>query len=49
MTTLVPYVSLRIMFNTKKNHFIRDLVEKKEVTLEFIPTNIQLADLFTNA
>ena len=28
-------------------HFIRDHVEKGDVSLEFVPTNSQLADIFT--
>ena len=29
------------------HHFIRDLVEKGDVILEFVPKNSQLADIFT--
>lgn len=29
------------------HHFIRDLVEEKVISLEFVPTKSQLADLFT--
>ena len=28
-------------------HFIRDLVERKNVTLEYVPTERQNADIFT--
>jgi hypothetical protein len=31
------------------HHFIRDLVEDKVVTLEHVPTEEQLADIFTKA
>ncbi len=30
-------------------HFIRDLVEKQILELNFVPTESQLADLFTKA
>ena len=29
------------------NHFIRDHAEKGDICLEFVSTNIQLADIFT--
>ena len=30
-----------------RHHFIQDHVEKGDVSLEFVPTNSQLADIFT--
>ena len=32
-----------------RHHFIRDLVENKVIQLEYIPTERQLADIFTKA
>ena len=32
-----------------RHHFIRDLVEDKVIQLEYIPTERQLADIFTKA
>lgn len=31
-----------------RHHFIRQLIEDKEIKLELIPTNDQLADILTN-
>ena len=30
-----------------RHHFIRDHVEKGDVSLSFVPTNLQIADIFT--
>ena len=30
-----------------RHHFIRDHVQRKDIKVEFIPTNLQLADIFT--
>ena len=38
--------SMKKHFNLKY-HFIRDLVQKKQVELKYINTQIQLADIFT--
>ena len=32
-----------------RRHFIRELVEDKKIILEYIPTEKQLADIFTKA
>ena len=32
-----------------RHHFIRELVEEKTIVLEYIPTEKQLADIFTKA
>ena len=30
-----------------RHHFVRELVEEKQITVEHVPTEIQLADIFT--
>ena len=32
-----------------KYHFVRDLVERGEINLEYIPTNVMIADPMTKA
>ena len=53
VTISVPLISLRIRFNILepnteiRHHFIRELVEDGTLTLKFIHTEDQKADLFT--
>ena len=32
-----------------RHHFIRDHVQNEDITLEFVPTKNQLADIFTKS
>ncbi|KAK6153484.1 hypothetical protein DH2020_013123 [Rehmannia glutinosa] len=42
-----PVLHSRTKYINVKYHFIRDHVEKKDITLEYISTDKQLADIFT--
>jgi len=42
-----PVQHFRTKYIVIKHHFLRDLVESKVVSLSFIPTDIQLADILT--
>jgi len=44
-----PVLHSRTKYIDIKYHFIRDHVEKKDITLEYVATEEQLADIFTKA
>ena len=42
-----PVHHLRTKHIDIRHHFIRDHVQNKDIKVEFIPTHLQLADIFT--